>query len=152
MGGIKGASQVAVIKHLPSNAGDARDSSWILGSGRFPGVENGNPLPYSCQGKSHKQRILVEIQSLGLQKSPLTGLTNTFTPCSWIRRCNIIITSSQSSQYIHWNLSQNSNRLFVEIDKLIIKSLWKFKKSRTKKKMKKKNKVQELALYNFKPL
>lgn len=35
-----------------------------------------------------------------LQKSPLTGLTNIFTPCSWIRRCNVIITSSQSGQYI----------------------------------------------------
>ena len=50
VGGIKGASQVAVIKNLPANAGDARDSSWILGSGRLPGVGNGKPLQYSCLG------------------------------------------------------------------------------------------------------
>ena len=37
----------AVVKNLPANAGDAR---WISGSGRSPGVGNGNPLQYSCLG------------------------------------------------------------------------------------------------------
>ena len=36
---------VSVVKNLPANAGD---SGSILGSGRFPGGENGNPLLYSC--------------------------------------------------------------------------------------------------------
>ena len=36
---------VSVVKNLPANAGD---SGSILGSGRFPGGENGNPLWYSC--------------------------------------------------------------------------------------------------------
>ena len=31
-----------------ANAGDARDSGWITGSGRSSGVENCNPLQYSC--------------------------------------------------------------------------------------------------------
>ena len=40
------ASQVAqMVKNLPANAGDA---GLILGSGRSPGVGNGNPLQYSC--------------------------------------------------------------------------------------------------------
>ena len=44
----KGASQVAlVVKNLPANAGDIRDSSSILGSGRSPGGGHGNPLQYS---------------------------------------------------------------------------------------------------------
>ena len=34
-----------MIKNLPANA---RDSGSILGSGRFPGGGNGNPLWYSC--------------------------------------------------------------------------------------------------------
>ena len=34
----------AVVKNPPANAGDARDEGLILGSGRFPGVGNGNPL------------------------------------------------------------------------------------------------------------
>ena len=35
-------------KNLPANAGDAKDSSSIPGSGRFPGEGNGIPLQYSC--------------------------------------------------------------------------------------------------------
>ena len=44
-----GASQVAlVVKNLPANAGDMRDVGSVPGSGRSPGGESGNPLPYSC--------------------------------------------------------------------------------------------------------
>ena len=35
----------SVVKNLPANTGDI-DS--ILGPGRSPGEENGNPLQYSC--------------------------------------------------------------------------------------------------------
>ena len=35
----------AVVKNPLANAGDAGS---IPGSGRSPGVGNGNPLPYSC--------------------------------------------------------------------------------------------------------
>ena len=43
------ASQVVlVVKNLPANAGDIRDSGSIPGSGRCPGEGNGNPLQYSC--------------------------------------------------------------------------------------------------------
>ena len=39
------ASQVAlVVKNLTVNAGDARDMGSIPGSGRSPGIGNGNPL------------------------------------------------------------------------------------------------------------
>ena len=42
-------SQVAlVVKNPPDNAGDTRDMGSILGLGRFPGVENGHLLQYSC--------------------------------------------------------------------------------------------------------
>ena len=37
-----------VVKNQPANAGDERDASLILESGRFPGVGNGNTLQYSC--------------------------------------------------------------------------------------------------------
>ena len=43
------ASQmVLVMKNLPVNAGDKRDTGWIPGSGRSPGGGNGNLLQYSC--------------------------------------------------------------------------------------------------------
>ena len=41
-----------VVKKLPANAGDTRDSGSMAGSipglGRYPGRGNGNPLQYSC--------------------------------------------------------------------------------------------------------
>ena len=37
-----------VVKNLPANAGDIRDTCLIPGSGRSPGVGHGNPLQHSC--------------------------------------------------------------------------------------------------------
>ena len=46
---IQGAPQVAlVVKNLPANTGDIRDSDLIPGLGRSPGGGHGNPLQYSC--------------------------------------------------------------------------------------------------------
>ena len=35
-------------KTLPASAGNIRDESSVLGSGRSPGGKHGNPLSYSC--------------------------------------------------------------------------------------------------------
>ena len=45
----KGFPGGSLVKNLPANAGGAGS---ILGSGRFPGEENGKPLQYSCLGNS----------------------------------------------------------------------------------------------------
>ena len=37
-----------MVKNPPANAGEARDTCSIPGSGRSPGEGNGNPLQYSC--------------------------------------------------------------------------------------------------------
>ena len=37
-----------VVKNLPANAGDTRDTDLIPGSARSPGGGLGNPLQYSC--------------------------------------------------------------------------------------------------------
>ena len=37
-----------VVKNLPASSGDVRDVGLIPGSGRSPGVGNGNLLQYSC--------------------------------------------------------------------------------------------------------
>ena len=39
---------VLVVKNPPANEGDGRDMGFILGLGRSPGGEQGNPLQYSC--------------------------------------------------------------------------------------------------------
>ena len=42
-----GGPRGSVVKNQPDIAGDV---GWIPGSGRSPGVGNGNPLQYSCLG------------------------------------------------------------------------------------------------------
>ena len=37
-----------MVKNLPANAGDIRDTDSIPGLGRSPGGGHGNPLQYSC--------------------------------------------------------------------------------------------------------
>ena len=37
-----------MVKNPLANAGDVRDMGLILGSGRYPGEGNGNPLQYAC--------------------------------------------------------------------------------------------------------
>ena len=39
---------VLVVKNLPANAGDIRDTGSVSGSGRSPGGGNGHLLQYSC--------------------------------------------------------------------------------------------------------
>ena len=45
---LRGFPGDTVVKNLPVIAGDARDVGLIPGSGRSPGVGNGNPPQYSC--------------------------------------------------------------------------------------------------------
>ena len=41
---------VLLVKNMPENAGDVKDTDSIPGSGRSPGEGNGNPLQYSGLG------------------------------------------------------------------------------------------------------
>ena len=54
---IKASLVVLVVKNLPTNEGDSRDTDSIPGLGISPTVRNGNPLHYSCL--NHGQRSLV---------------------------------------------------------------------------------------------
>ena len=45
-----------VVKNLPANAGNARDTSLIPGLGRSLGEGNGNPLKYPCLENSMDRR------------------------------------------------------------------------------------------------
>ena len=68
MWGFPGGS---VVKNLPANAGDTGDLGSIPGSGRSPGVGNGNPLHYSC---------LENFMDRGAWQAIVCGITK-----SWIR-------------------------------------------------------------------
>ena len=61
-----------MVKNASANAKDTRDVGLIPGSGKSPGVGNGNPLQYFCLKKFHGQRSLVGYSSKGLKESDTT--------------------------------------------------------------------------------
>ena len=65
-----------MVKNLPAETGDTGS---IPGSGRSLGEGHGNPLQYSCLGKSHGQRSLEGYNLWGC-KSP-TWLGDSTTKC-----------------------------------------------------------------------
>ena len=46
-----------MIRNLPANAGDVRDTGLIPGSGRSPGEAVGKPLQYSCLENPMDKRV-----------------------------------------------------------------------------------------------
>ena len=54
-----------VVKNLPANEGDSTDMGSIPDSGRSSGQGNGNPLHYSCLGKSQWTEETDGLQSMG---------------------------------------------------------------------------------------
>ena len=71
---IRGFPGGTMVKNPLANAGDTQDLGSIPGSGRSPGVENGN-LP----GKFHGQRRLMGYWPWGHQESDTTEQPNTHT-------------------------------------------------------------------------
>ena len=65
----------AVVKNLPASAEDTRDEGLIPGSGRPPGVGNGNPLQF-LPGKFHGQKSLVDYSLWNCKGSDLTEHTH----------------------------------------------------------------------------
>ena len=62
-----------MVKNLPTNAGDTRDPSLILGLGRSPREGNSNPLQYFCMpGIFHGQRSLVDYSPWGCKELDMT--------------------------------------------------------------------------------
>ena len=64
-----------VEKNLPVNARDARDVGLIPGSGRSPGVGNGNLLQYSCLESSMDR---------GTWQATVHGVTKSWTWLKWL--------------------------------------------------------------------
>ena len=58
-----------VVKNLPANAGDTRDTGLVSGSGRSPQGGNGNPFQYSCLENPHGQRSLEGYIKWGCKES-----------------------------------------------------------------------------------
>ena len=57
----------AVVKNLPANTADTRDSALIPGSGRSTGEGNGSPFQYSYVGNLWTEEP-GQLQSMGSQR------------------------------------------------------------------------------------
>ena len=64
---------VLMVKNLPVNEGDARDTGSIPGLGRSPGKGNGNPVQYSCLENSMDR---------GASRATVHGVTKSWTRLS----------------------------------------------------------------------
>ena len=64
-----------MVKNLPANEGDTRDTSLIPGSGRCLGEGNGTPLQYSCLENPMKRGAWWATVH-GLSKKSQTGLSD----------------------------------------------------------------------------
>ena len=60
------------VKNAPANAGDERYVGLIPGLKRSSGGGSGNPLQYSCLGKSHGQRSMVGYSPWGHKELDMT--------------------------------------------------------------------------------
>ena len=57
-----------VVKNLPANAGDVRDTGWIPGSGRFPSRSAWQSTPVFLPEESHGQRSQVGCSPWGCKE------------------------------------------------------------------------------------
>ena len=86
-----------MVKNLPTSAGDARNAGLIRGSGRFSGVEYGNPFQYSCLENSMDRGELVGYNAWGLRVRHYWA-TDTFTFFTYI--CSVLFFPTEHT-YSH---------------------------------------------------
>ena len=65
-----------MVKNPPANAQDIREKDSIPGSGRSPGVGNGNTLQYSCLENSMERKSLADYGPWGRKEYDITKQLN----------------------------------------------------------------------------
>ena len=68
-------SVAPMVKNLPANVADLKDTGSIPGLGRSSGGEHGNPLQYSCLENPHGQRSLEGYNPQGPTQSDATEVS-----------------------------------------------------------------------------
>ena len=77
---------VLVVKNLPANAGDTRDTGPVPGLGRSPREGNGNPPQYSCLRNPMDRGAWLDTVH-GVSESHTTGNTCTdLVVSSWLSK------------------------------------------------------------------
>ena len=92
-----------VVKNPLPNARDTRDAGLILGLGRFPGGEHGNPLQYSClENPMHRRTWWATVPRVAKSRTQLKWLSmHSWDIYTWslhvvsLHVCRLVWTSSQ---------------------------------------------------------
>jgi len=72
---IVGTQDALVVKNLPVNEGDTRDSEFSHWVRKIPWRRAWQPTPIFLPGESHGQRSLVGYSPLGCKESDMTEMT-----------------------------------------------------------------------------
>ena len=76
-----------MVKNLPANAGDVRDTGLIPGSGRSPGGGHGNPLQYSClENPMHREAWRATVPGVTKSRTRLKQLSTRAHTHTYSRR------------------------------------------------------------------
>ena len=74
-----------VVKKLPANAGDVRDTGSIPGLGRSPGEGHGNPLQYSClENPMDRGAWQGIVNGVAQSQTQLNRLSSSSSRSSWL--------------------------------------------------------------------
>ena len=69
-----------MVKNSPTNVGDVRDAVSIPGSGRSPGVGNGNPFQYAClENFMDRVALWATVGGAAKSRTRLSDLAHTHT-------------------------------------------------------------------------
>ena len=70
---MRASPVVLVVKNLPANAGNLRDTGLVPGSGRFPGGGHGNSFQYFCLENPTDRGAWQAISLQGRKESDMTA-------------------------------------------------------------------------------
>ena len=104
----------AGLKNSPASAGDTRDTGLIPGSERSPGVENSNPLQYSCPGNSTDRGAWRATVSKELDRTehththPMCHDSQSVVPISGRTETGVRWRSTPPRRCAHSHMSQNA--------------------------------------------
>ena len=94
-----------VVKNPPASAGDLGDMGSIPGLGRCPGVEDGNPLQYSCPGSP---------MSRGTWQATVRGVAESDAICT--HEClSILVCKTRPAHLAHLRVVRVHGLMFVKL-------------------------------------
>ena len=119
----EGTSQVVlVVKNLPTNSGDVRDTGLIPGSGRFPWKRKWQPTPVVLPGNSMTKESGRLHCPWGRKETDMTQRLSMYTPCMRAARLCVVLVREFSLS--RWQSTAVEQRSQVTAHSLFLYNPW----------------------------